>query len=496
MLRDIRFLIVNYESNNFSISQSLFNKDSPSHFVAIPHVETETGTSSPTSLPTTSPTSTGSSTKPAIIKTTSPPASHSLGTPAIAGIAIAIVLLLVIAGGMGVWLRIKRKRERKRRHENTPELPAHNPVHPLPHDRAELEVKRAGQFSGPANDNKGPRSSVEEVSNEKIQTQLDQQEINIMDQGNSGLHGHRVEMSGSDVVTPELPSPDPFMAPAELSTPEEELIRSELSTPEPGWPAEMASSEVASTEMPAREVGSTAAGEPSPQLTSIPSPLSSSGSLYPVNRTLSRRPVPGSIDSSEPEHWTRDGTAPAPARQATHFRNHTAESSEARQQTGWARDRVHSSASSRQRPQFMRVDSTDSENTFPSAASQSGRATQPMRVDSSDSEAVPTPPHRRPSLQSRPAHRRLESKDSSETVETRLEQSPPDGPFFPQVTRVAHDRPIEGLPSLGFQRSQEALVSPTATSTRSGLRSPEPWDREPIEEDEENTVGSETKKGE
>lgn len=488
MLSGARFLIVNYESKNFSISQSLFDKNSPSRIVAIQHVESQTATSSPTS----SPTSTGSSTQPAIIKTTSP-ASHSLGTPAIAGIAIAIVLLLVIAGGIGVWLRIKRKRERKRRLENTPELPAHQP---LPPDRAELEEKGTGQFSGSANDKKGPRSSVEEVSDEK-QTQLDQQEINLMDQGNSGLHGHRVEMSGSDVLTPELPSPDPFMAPAELSTPEAELIRSELSTPEPGWWAEMPSSEVASTEMPTGEVRSTAAGEPSPQLVGIPSPLSSPGSPFPTNRTLSRRPVHGSIDSSESEgEWTRDGTAPTPARQATHLRNHTAESFEARQQTGWARDRVHSSASSRQRPQHMRVDSTDSESTFPSAVSKSGRPTQQVRVDSSDSEAVPTPPHRRPSLQPRPPHRRLDSKDSSETIETRFEQSPPDSPFFPQVTRGDRVRPIEGLPSLSFQSSQEALVSPTAASTRSGLRSPEPLDRGRIEEGEEDAIGSETRRGE
>lgn len=488
MLSDIRFLTVNYESKNFSISQSLFNKDSSPHIVAISHVETQTATSSSNSLPTSSPTSTGSSTQPAIIKTTSP-ASHSLGTPAIAGIAIAIVLLLVIAGGIGVWLRIKRKRERKRRLENTPELPAHQP---LPPDRAELEEKGTGQFSGSANDKKGPRSSVEEVSDEK-QTQLDQQEINLMDQGNSGLHGHRVEMSGSDVLTPELPSPDPFMAPAELSTPEAELIRSELSTPEPGWRAEMPSSEVASTEMPTGEVRSTAAGEPSPQLVGIPSPLSSPGSPFPTNRTLSRRPVHGSIDSSESEgDWTRDGTAPTLARQATHLRNHTAEYFEARQQTGWPRDRVHSSASSRQRPQHMRGDSTDSESTFPSAVFKS------VRVDSSDSEAVPTPPHRRPSLQSagRPPHRRLDSKDSSETIETRFEQSPPDSPFFPQVTRGDRVRPIEGLPPLGFQSSQEALVSPTAASTRSGLRSPEPLDRGRIEEGEEDAIGSETRRGE
>lgn len=352
-------------------------------------------------------------------------------------------MLLVIAGAFGVW-RFKRKRDRKRQVEpveDRPELPA---LPTFPRDKAELEGPEGqGQYSGHANDKKGPRSSVEEVSDEK-QTRMDQQEINLMDQGYNGAHGN--EMSGSEVVTPELPSPDPFGI-SELS-PEAAMIRSELSTPEPGWPAEMSSPEMVSTEMPAAGVSGAAAGE---RFGVGPSPLSSPDLAYSKNQALSRHSVP---------------------------------------------DRIPSSASSRQRLYHTRVDSSDSESTFTSAgAYKSVRPTQHMRADSSDSEAFPIPPQRRPSLPpSRPPHRRLGSKDSSETFETRLEQSPPGSPFFSHPSRTTRDRPIEALPSLGPQSSQEALVSPSAASLRSALRSPEPW--ELMEEDEDNAVSSETKRKE
>lgn len=486
MLSSARYLMVNYESNNFSISQALFPKDSASKIIAIQHVETQTALSSPT----TSPTSTGSSTLPPIT-TVTPHHSHSLGTGAIAGIAVAIVLLVMIAGGIGVWLRIKRNRDRKRRAENTPELAAHPP---LPHDTAELAGERNGQLSGSSNDKKGPRSSIEEVSDEK-QTQIDQREIDIM---NNGIHGNPIEMSGPDVITrSELPSPEPGpnpFAPHELSTPEAELMRSELSTPEP---AEMPSPGMISVEMSSPDIGGTAAGEQSPPLGAIPSPLSSPDSAYARNRTLSRRPVHGSMDSSESEGgWTRDGTAPTPTRQASHSRPYTAEPSETRY--GWPRDRVPSSGSSHQRPLHTRADSTDSESPFPSATIRSVRHLPPQtRFDSSDSESFPTLPQRRPSLPAgRPPHRRLDSKDSSETFETRLELSPPGSPFVPPTARVARDRPIEALPSLASQSSHETLMSPTAASTRSGLRSPEPWKRRLIEEDEDKAGDPEAKKRE
>lgn len=466
MLSDGRYLIVNHENQSFSISQAVSSKDALRQIVPIQHVETQTTTASPTASP-----STGSSSLPPIIKVTSQP-SHSLGTPAIAGIAVAIVLLVMIASGIGVWLRIKRNRERKRqnsRNGDTPELAA---TPPFPHGKAELGDEGSCQV----NDRKGLRTSSEEVSDEK-QTQIDQREINIMD---NGTHGNPLEMSGPDDSRSELPSPDPFIG-HELSSNEAELMRSELSTPEPGCAAEMPSPEMVPAEMPSPAIGTPAAGEGSSSRGASPSPLSSPDLGHSSRRTRSGRPVHGSMDSSESEGgWTRDGLAPALTRQTPY--------PEARQQSGWVRDRIPSSASSRQRLPYLRKDSTDSESPYPSATPRSIRPTQAhMRVDSSDSEAFTTLLQRNPS--SRPTHHRLDSKDSAETFETRLEQSPPGSPFVPPVTRLARDRATEGMPSLANQSSQEALVSPSAASLRSGLRSPEPLERGLMEEDEDKASG-------
>ena len=469
---------MNYESRNFSISQSLVSKDSSRHIVPIQPAESQTAISSPTASPV-SPTSTASSTLPPIIISTSHP-SHSLGTRAIAGIAVAFVLL-AIAGGIGAWLLIKRKRASKR--HQTPELEA------PPTFRAELETGENGQPLGSSNDGKGPRSSVEEVANEKIQAHLDQREINIMD-GHTGIHGTHFEVGGSEVLTPELPSPDPFgPGPHELSSSEAQLMRSELSTPEPDWVPEMPSPEMASSEMPSPDLAGTAAVKRSSSHGATSSTLFPPDSAHSKHRPRSRRPVHGSVDSTDSEGGgTRNGKAPASAGQGTYSPIYTAEPGEIRQPHGWAHDRAPSSASSGQRPQHMRVDSSDSESALPSANFKSVRPTPAhVRVDSSDSESFPLSPQRHPSLPtSRPPHRRFDSKDSTETMETRLEQSPPGSPWFPPVTRLARDRPMN-------KSSQEALVSPSAASLRSGLRSPEPLQRELMEEDEDEEISSDSK---
>lgn len=422
MLSGARYMIVNYESQNFSISQALSSNDAQRQIVPIQHVETQTTSASPTA----SPTSTGSSTLPPITMTTSHP-SHSLGTPAIAGIVVGIVFSVMIVCGIGVWLIRKRKREPKRqnsRDSNTAELAGSQPF------KAELDNEGSRQI----NDQKGPRTSMEEVSEEK-QTQMDQREINIMD---NGIHGNPLEMSGPEVPRSELPSPDPFIG-HELSSNEAELMRSELSTPEPGCAAEMPSPDMVPAEMPSPEIGAPAAGEGSPSPGVSPSPLPSPHLEHPSRPILSRRPVPSSMESS------------------------------------------------RQRLQLTRRDSTDSESPYPSATMRSIRPTPAhMRGDSSDSEALTLLP--RNSL-SRPTHHRLDSKDSSDTFETRLEQSSPG-------SRLARDRPTEGMPSLANQSSQEALVSPSAASLRSGLRSPEPLERGLREEDEDKASDSEARRRE
>lgn len=464
---------MNYESNNFSISQSVFSKDTPPHIVAIAPPESQTSTAA-------LPSNTVTPTLPPITKITSQPShsshpSHSLPTPAIAGIAIAIVLIL-LAGALGVWLKFKRKRSRNA----TAELAAYPPAPP---NKAEL----SDNATGSSNEKKVPDISVKEVSDEKMQAQIDQDEIRVMDnQGIYGGHGPAVEIGGSDIIS-ELPSGYPFAH--ELSSPEAELIRSELSTPDPGWRAEMPSPEMISSELPSPEIGGPTAGEPSPQFDTGPSPLSSPDSFWSRNRTFSRRPAHGRKDSSESEGgWGPECAHSVPTRPFAPSRINSNDSSES-QQPGWTRNRNPSSASSRQQSSHARVDSSDSETVVPRATFASDHPTH-TRVDSPDSDAfgLHTPQRQHSQQQSRPVHRRMDSSDSAQTFETRLEMSPPGSPYFPPLTRLGRDRHVEALPSVGPQRSQETLRSPGTASARSGFRGSEPLEREVKEEDEEGEV--------
>ena len=433
---------MNYENNNFSISQAAFSKDTPSHIVPIAAVQ------SATTAPT-SPSNTASSTLPPITKVTSPPShsSHSLATPAIAGIAIAIVVILFV-GAFGVWLKFKRKRSRK----DTAELAADAP---RPRDKAELAGETTHQ-PGSSNEKKGPGVSVAAVSDEKMQAQIDQDEIRIMDNpANHSGHGVPAEIGTSDPFRPELDGHN-SVAIHELPSREGELIRSELSTPEPGWLVEMPSPEMSSSEMPSPEIGGPRADEPSSQLDTFPSPLSSPDSMFSRKRSFSHRPNHGRGDSSDSEGgWARDRMHSAPGgRPYPPSRINSNESSES-QQHGLGLDRNLSSASSRQRLVRSRVDSSDSESSGPNV-SQGQRSLQ----------------------QSRPAHGR---NNSTDTMETRLAGNS----YFPSTTYPARDRHIEAVPSIGYQSSQETLTSPGVMSTRPGLRVSEPLDREVKEEEED-----------
>lgn len=448
----------------------MFSKDTPSHIVAIAHVESQSAAPA-------SPSSTVSSTLPPISKITSQPShSHSLATPAIAGIAIAIVIILSV-GALIVWLKFKRKRS----HKDVPELPTYPPG---PSGKAELSDGTTHQ-PGPSNEKKVPRISVDEVRDEKMQAQIDHDEIQIMDSlGNYSGHGVPVEIGGSEPSRPELEGQIRVIH--ELQ--DGELMRSELSTPEPPWRAEMPSPEMVSTEMPSPEIGGLIVGEPSPQLDSGPSPLSSPDSLWSRNRSFSRRPNHGRVDSSDSEGgWTPHRMHSAPThRPNAPSRINSNESSDS-QQPDWARNGNPSSASSRQRPARARFDTSDSETIVPRTTLTSVRPAH-TRADSSDLEAFGqnVPQRQRSQQQSRPAHHRLDSKDSAETFEARLEMSASGSPYFPYTPRPGMDRHVEAMPSMGFESSQEALMSPGVKSTRSGLRSPEPLEREVKEEEEEN----------
>lgn len=313
-----RYLKVNYENRTFSLSQALHAPDDSSNIIAIPSAQA-TGTVA-------KPTDPGSEPKPPITITSGPasPKSRGLGTPAMAGIIIAgvVIGLAVVIG----WILLSRRRKRKARKAR--KAWSDKAEHPS-------ELDGSGRSDPPK---VGAAVTVEE----KEQAQMDQTEVGLMNQGNSGSHGSRVELASPDVLHPELashepyhraelPSPEPCLR-SELTTPEP-IARSELSTPEPEWPG---SSDLADGTM---------VGGSSPPLDGGPSPVS----LW-SNR---RREVPARKDSSESEG-------------------------------GWP----HTRSIRRSRPsgRHTRVVSTDSESNFPLNRAPSGtpRPTH-ARMDSSES---------------------------------------------------------------------------------------------------------------
>lgn len=416
------YLIVDYESRNFSISQSVHTPDDSSNVIAI--------ASAPATVSGTEPTGPGSeSTPPITTVTPKPQKSRALATPAVAGIVSAIAVLALLAAGILLYFRIRKRKARARRLQA--EL-ASDP--PLPRDTPELDG------SGNPNPQKGgPGVTVEE----KEQAQMDQTELLLMNQANAGGHGPIIELASPDLFRPELPNQEPyhrFELPSpepglrsELSTPEP-IVRSELSTPEPGWPA-------------SSELGDTTVGEPSPPLDGVPSPVSAPGSFYSGNR---RREPHRRMDSSESEGgWHQTGTPPRSRPSLRHSRMISSES-----ESSFQANRAPSDSS---RPTQIRMDSTDSESGVIHANSNSVRA----------------------------PHRRLDSTDSVITMETRLALiSPAISPaisFFPP--RPNQDRPqAQGLPSLRPDPSLLRQSSPSLESMRSGLLSPSPLEN--VEEGE------------
>lgn len=409
-----RYLKVDYENRTFSVSQALHAPDSSSDIIAIPSAQA-TGTA-------TEPTNPGSEPKPPITTTSrqASPKSGGLGTPAIAGIIVGVVILLAALIGWFL-LRCRRRRKAKKARRDKAELASD---HPYPRDVCEVDgSERPDPQKG------GPEVTVEE----KEQRRMDQTEVHLMDQGNSGSHESRVELA-ADIHQPELashdsyhrvelPSPEPGLR-SELVTPEP-ITRSELSTPEPEWRG--------SSDLP----DSTIVGDSSPPLDGGPSPVSSPGSLWSPRR----REVPARKDSPESEG-------------------------------GWS----HTRSMRRPRPSLRhsRVVSSESESNFPlnRAPSDTSRPTH-ARMDSSESESG-VAPGRWSSM--RPSHRRLDSNDSVTTVETRLALNSPGMSLFqPRPSHDRHERPVQALPSLGLDPSP-FNPSPSLESIKSGLLSPAPLD--------------------
>ncbi len=300
--------------------------------------------------------------------------------------------------------------------KETPEFPADS--------AAELDL------NGNQGNEKNPSVVVTEDSNEKIQSDYDKNRILMGQAGHDpNIPAELAGALGSDLLRPELPSADPSNR-HELSSSETDIIRSELSTPEPNWPAEMPSPEIGASELGGSTVrGGSSEGRPDSPAFSLWS--------QERNQAASHRTgaVHGSIDSNASDdnnnnnHWAAIPESSIPA-SSSHSRMPSS----------------NYSTASNSRPPHTRLDSTSSSisssSLLPRAVgpAYTNYSTRPQhsRMDSntSDTPSLPTPStisrrHSMPYPFPRPPHRRLDSKDSAETFETRLEISPPISPYFP-----------------------------------------------------------------
>lgn len=406
------------------MSQSIHAPDTASHIIATSSNNDSTNPPSSTNVPP-------------VVKVTSHK-SHSLPTPAIAGIAIAIVLVTLIVGGVLLFLNLKKRRAR----HGQPQVEL-SAAPARPRDMAELGDQGSG-----TTDEKEAEKMVDEDS-PKDQRLIDEREIALMDHGNGQGSAH--ELSGPDVSRPELPSPDPNLK-FELAS--ETVARSELSTPEPGWPGR----ELPTPEPVLETAGAVAADASSSPFDHNLSPVSSPGSTWSRNRTGSRRrPTHLRMDSSESEGpWPN---SEVPTRTRPSLRHSRVVSSES--EGGWPPDRMSSTSSRRS---HARVDSSDSESVQPRANIASVQ--HPHRRNlSSDSEPISPQQPSTSDYSTRPKHDRFNSTDSTDTFETRLLS--PGSPYFPPLRQ-----PVQAIPSIGPDTASSAAF-PTS---RSGLLSEEPSD--------------------
>lgn len=282
-----RFLIVNYEHSNFSVSQAVFDPHAQSHIVSLASSSTASG------LPP-NPTSTNGP----IVKTTTKSRSHGIGTGAIAGIVIAIVIIATLCGAFFIFRRHKRHRSSKlNKDKSDVESYERKGIsegdEDSKHDFSEdLEAKKPKAATVTVSEVVGPMTPPAEVDsgypfpqNEKEQPQSRTFEL-------PGSPPNRSELSTPEPWARELPSPDPEAIRSELSTPDPIYNQPELPSPDPSH--EMASSP---------GLSSLSSGQPSPPLDENRRSALRSPARLPFQRPISER-----MDSSESEAgWTRDG---------------------------------------------------------------------------------------------------------------------------------------------------------------------------------------------
>lgn len=273
-----RYLIVDYENNNFSMSQTRFDS-APAHIVAS---QPSNGTARPISA--------GNSGGSTFTQTTNN-SSHGFPVGAIAGIVVAVILIAFVSG---FFTAKHYRRTHKRKNSminNAEELPAADPRYP--HDTAEADGS----------------SSLDDIPDKKLPyvTSYSVPGSPGFELGGSTSYMPRMELPGSPP-----PGSPPLHSPPSRSgapSPDNYFGLAEMPSREPSAPELWSTREGMTSEMPSPQLRSTILSSNTPpadhhSALSSPSPISTRPSISVRQSAIDRFST--SSSHSQPMHEPQD----------------------------------------------------------------------------------------------------------------------------------------------------------------------------------------------
>lgn len=209
-----RYLIVDYERGNFSVSQCDFSTTASPHIIAIPSIN------STSTAPTNSQSGSATSASPSAASAGAQDSgAHTLSAATTAGIAVAVVAIAVLGIGTAIFLFCRRNRRRKRESQVAlpPELEAESTS-----KRKETSESPIGRdYYAPDHEHQKhlpitdvPEANVHQIEGRAINpthpsdTALTQEQQAAAEL--SAGHDERAEMQSPEpVLRSDVPSPEP-----------------------------------------------------------------------------------------------------------------------------------------------------------------------------------------------------------------------------------------------------------------------------------------------
>ena len=332
------FIMVNYENSTFSISQAVYNSNTPSHIVAIASLGGGSGTSpSPSSTASLTPVSNGG--------------SGGISAGAIAGIVVALILVAIISVLAFLCMRRRRKKGRE-----VAELTGESSVTGKESSMSDIKGSTFSHDSPPPKNQSVPAVNVSEVPMiPPMSPAMSGIGINeYYSPSGPGSPFKPSELAGDKLPRSQLSSPErpsTPLVPSELPSPNPQDVRSELSTPEPLFPEQ---------ELPTPDPSHELRTEKSVRKRPDPDTTRSSQALPSQVAPPEALPSPPIVSPNITSPAMESEAMPSPVLSAP--ADHSASESET--DSHHALSALNSPRLPLQRPTSLRMDSSDSEAPF------------------------------------------------------------------------------------------------------------------------------------